>query len=201
MSCSMRSLSCSPAASDEPDRHHLRGIVPLIDRARDVEAFVALQADEPAVERGGENLGDLRLADPASPSRNSGRPSRRLRKRTVASDRSATYRALGGAAPTFRRSRPAGSGREAERDLFAIHLRRSLPTPGERVHPPLEQPGGETDRLVEDARRRDRKGALDCAALQVVDPRPISAGLRRWAARGRPRVTYLGERHGLQFRR
>ena len=47
----------------EPDRHHLRGIVPFVDRRRDVEALVALQADQPAAERGGENLGDFRLAD------------------------------------------------------------------------------------------------------------------------------------------
>ena len=47
----------------ETDRHHLRRIVPLVDRARDVEAFVALQPDQPSVERGGENLGDLGLAD------------------------------------------------------------------------------------------------------------------------------------------
>src|SRR6185437_1392659 len=47
----------------ESDRHHLRGIVPLIDRARDVETLVALQADEAPAERGGEDLGDLRLAD------------------------------------------------------------------------------------------------------------------------------------------
>ena len=47
----------------EPDRHHLRGIVPFIDRARDIEAFVALQADQLSAERGGEHLRDLRLAD------------------------------------------------------------------------------------------------------------------------------------------
>ena len=47
----------------EPDRHHLRRIVPLVDRARDIEAFVALQADQLSIERGGENLGDLGLAD------------------------------------------------------------------------------------------------------------------------------------------
>ena len=47
----------------EADRHHLRGIVPLIDGAGDVEPFIALQADQLAAERGGENLGDLGLAD------------------------------------------------------------------------------------------------------------------------------------------
>ena len=47
----------------EPDRHHLRGIVPLVDRGGDVETLVALQADQLAAERGGEHLGDLGLAD------------------------------------------------------------------------------------------------------------------------------------------
>ena len=47
----------------QPDRHHLRGIVPFVDRARDVEALVTLQADQLSAERGGENLGDLGLAD------------------------------------------------------------------------------------------------------------------------------------------
>ena len=47
----------------EPDRHHLRGIVPFVDRGRDVEALVALQADQLAPERRGEHLGDLGLAD------------------------------------------------------------------------------------------------------------------------------------------
>ena len=48
----------------EPDRHHLRRIVPFVDRGRDVEALVALEADQLPPERGGEDLGDLRLADP-----------------------------------------------------------------------------------------------------------------------------------------
>ena len=45
------------------DRDHLRGVVPLIDGGGDVEALVALQADQPAAERGGQHLGDLGLAD------------------------------------------------------------------------------------------------------------------------------------------
>ena len=48
----------------DADRDHLRGIVPLVDRSRDVEAFVALQADEAAPERRREHLGDLGFADP-----------------------------------------------------------------------------------------------------------------------------------------
>ena len=47
----MRSLSCSPSASASADRDHLRGVVPLVDRGRDVEPLVALQADQPAAER------------------------------------------------------------------------------------------------------------------------------------------------------
>ena len=47
----------------EPDRDHLCGVIPLIDRRRDVEAFVALQPDQPAAERRRQHLGDLGLAD------------------------------------------------------------------------------------------------------------------------------------------
>ena len=47
----------------DADRDHLRGIVPLVDRGGDVEALVALQADQPAAERRGQHLGDLGLAD------------------------------------------------------------------------------------------------------------------------------------------
>ena len=62
-SCSMRSRSCSPSASASADRDHLRGVVPLVDRGRDVEPLVALQADQPAAERRRQHLGDLGLAD------------------------------------------------------------------------------------------------------------------------------------------
>ena len=63
----------------EPDRHHLRGIVPFVDRGRDVEALVALQADQPAAERRGEHLGDFGLADARLAfEQNSGRPRRKL---------------------------------------------------------------------------------------------------------------------------
>ena len=47
----------------DPDRDHLRGVVPLVDRRRHVEPLVALQADQPAAERRGQHLGDLGLAD------------------------------------------------------------------------------------------------------------------------------------------
>ncbi len=45
------------------DLDHLRGIVPLIDGGGDIEALIALQADQPAAKRLGEHLGDLGLAD------------------------------------------------------------------------------------------------------------------------------------------
>ena len=47
----------------EPDLDHLPRVVPLVDRRRDVEAFVALQAHELLAERRGQHLGDLGLAD------------------------------------------------------------------------------------------------------------------------------------------
>ena len=47
----------------EPDRDHLRGVIPLVDRGRDVEPLVALQPDQLAAERLGQHLGDLGLAD------------------------------------------------------------------------------------------------------------------------------------------
>ena len=47
----------------EADRHHLLGIIPLIDSRGDIEPLVALQADERSAEGRGENLGNLGLAD------------------------------------------------------------------------------------------------------------------------------------------
>ena len=47
----------------DADGDHLRGIIPFIDRGCDVEALVALQPDEAASERRGQDLGDLGLAD------------------------------------------------------------------------------------------------------------------------------------------
>ena len=45
------------------DRDHLRGIVPFVDRGRDVEPLVALQPDQPATQGLRQYLGDLGLAD------------------------------------------------------------------------------------------------------------------------------------------
>ena len=48
----------------EADLDHLPRVVPLVDRARDVEAFVALQADRACASSAvGEHLGELGLAD------------------------------------------------------------------------------------------------------------------------------------------
>ena len=55
------------AGFGEADRHHLAGIVPFVDGRGDVETLVALQADEPAPEGGGQNLRDLGLADAGLP--------------------------------------------------------------------------------------------------------------------------------------
>ena len=46
----------------QADRHELAGVVPFIGGGGDVHAVVALQADQAAVEAGGEDLGDLGLA-------------------------------------------------------------------------------------------------------------------------------------------
>ena len=47
----------------DADGDHLRGVIPFVDRRRNVEALVALQPDQPAAERLREHLGDLGLAD------------------------------------------------------------------------------------------------------------------------------------------
>ena len=46
-----------------PDRQHLAGIVPLVERGGGVDAFVALQADKPSRKHGPDGLRRLRLAD------------------------------------------------------------------------------------------------------------------------------------------
>ena len=45
------------------DLDHLRGVVPLVDGARHVEALIALEPDQLAAEAVGQHLGDLGLAD------------------------------------------------------------------------------------------------------------------------------------------
>ncbi len=54
---------CLTAGLQEPDLEHLARVVPLVDSGVDVQALVALEADQPAAERRGENLGELGLAD------------------------------------------------------------------------------------------------------------------------------------------
>ena len=51
------------ARLEQPDLEHLARVVPLVDGRVDVEALVALEPDEPRAERGGEDLGELGLAD------------------------------------------------------------------------------------------------------------------------------------------
>ncbi len=65
--------SCTPCASARPDLDHLAGVVPLIHRRGDVEALVALQADQRP----------LRLAPAPWRSRSCRRPPR-LRRTTAA---------------------------------------------------------------------------------------------------------------------
>ncbi len=68
--CSENTSCVEPVAVDaafgfgQPDRDHLRGIVPLIDRRRNVEALRSIaggSAGGPT--RRGQNLGDFGLAD------------------------------------------------------------------------------------------------------------------------------------------
>ena len=51
------------ARLEQPDLQHLAGVVPLVDGRRDVEALVALEPDQAGVERLGQGLGELGLAD------------------------------------------------------------------------------------------------------------------------------------------
>ena len=51
------------ARFEQPDLEHLARVVPLVDRGVDVQALVALEADEPRPERCREHLRELRLAD------------------------------------------------------------------------------------------------------------------------------------------
>src|SRR5258708_653942 len=48
----------------QPDVQELPRIIPLVDRMRQVDAFVALEADEPRAQHVGHDLCGLRLADP-----------------------------------------------------------------------------------------------------------------------------------------
>ena len=50
-----------------PDRDHLGGVVPFIDRGRDVESLIALQPDQATAERLCQDLGDFGLADAGLP--------------------------------------------------------------------------------------------------------------------------------------
>ena len=58
-----RLLAVAARRLDEADFQHLPRVVPLIQRVGDINALVALEADEARVQQVRENLGDLRLAD------------------------------------------------------------------------------------------------------------------------------------------
>ncbi len=75
----------SPMASASRIAIICRRVVPFIDRCGDVEAFVALQADQPPSEGADRTLAISVLPTPASPSRNNGRPILSARNSTVAS--------------------------------------------------------------------------------------------------------------------
>ena len=62
MSCARRLLGLA-ARLEQPDLEHLARVVPLVDGRVDVEALVALEADEPGAEGRREDLGELGLAD------------------------------------------------------------------------------------------------------------------------------------------
>ena len=48
---------------EDAQLEELPRVVPLVDRVRDVEPFVALQPDQIGLERGGDRAGERRLAD------------------------------------------------------------------------------------------------------------------------------------------
>jgi hypothetical protein len=77
------------AGLGEPDPQELAGVVPLVQRLGDVDALVALQAQQRRAERGRERLGRLGLPTPASPSSSSGCGRRSARNIVVARPRSA----------------------------------------------------------------------------------------------------------------
>ncbi len=108
----------------EPDRHHLRGIVPFIDRARDVEALVALQADQLSAERGGENLGDLGLADAGFAFEEQRAPKPQAQEKNRRQRAVADVGSCSRATPEFRRSRPEGPAFARTRKTPRQRMRR-----------------------------------------------------------------------------
>ena len=61
--CASRSSSVDPAGLAQARAQHLPRIVPLVERRHRIEAFVALQPDQPRAQHLGEDLGALGLAD------------------------------------------------------------------------------------------------------------------------------------------
>jgi len=54
-------LALVDAALGRPEREELARVVPVVERLMDVDALVALQADQPGAGRGGERLRNLGL--------------------------------------------------------------------------------------------------------------------------------------------
>ena len=79
------------AALRGPDREELAGIVPVVDRVVQVDALVALQADEPRARAVARARATSVLPTPASPSSSSGWSRASARRRDVARARSARY--------------------------------------------------------------------------------------------------------------
>lgn len=63
MSLARASRSAPCGGLGQADLHHLAGVVPFVDGGGDVEAFVALQANQLSPEGLAQHLGDLGLAD------------------------------------------------------------------------------------------------------------------------------------------
>jgi hypothetical protein len=56
-------LALVDATLGRPQRQELARVVPVVERVVQVDALMALQADEPRADRAGQRLGDLGLAD------------------------------------------------------------------------------------------------------------------------------------------
>ena len=149
-------------------------IVPFVDRAGDIEALVALEADQLAVERGGENLRDLGLAD-AGLALEEQRPSQPEaeendgRERPIADIRGPAEQGSG-----FRRSRPEGPPFARTKQTPRQNPRRACKNGSDRVKPGRDRlevlplPLARQARTRKAARNETARGAQ--AALEI-EPR------------------------------
>ena len=154
----------------EPDLHHLRRIVPLVDGGGDVEPLVALQPDQPPPERLRQDLGDLRLADARLPFEKQ-RPPHLEReeqhggKRPVGdvAGRGHEFERVvdGGREGTVRH----GSGRLRRRGLY----RRGRDKPHAGISGPGIAPHGAAGRTASGNSRRDAPSVLQECLPELVD--------------------------------